>query len=550
MADQLQHVKTSLADRYRIERQLGRGGMATVYLAEDLKHHRQVAVKVLRPELVAVIGPERFLREIKLTARLNHPHILPLLDSGEAENILYYVMPYVEGESLRQKLNRETQLSINEALQLGQQVASALDYAHREGVIHRDVKPENILLHAGEATVADFGIALALSAAGGDRLTETGLSMGTPEYMSPEQASGAKNLDARSDIYSMGAVLYEMLAGEPPHTGPTAQAVIGKVVTERARPLRQLRDTVPPHVEAAVAKALERLAADRFATASEFTDAMMGRTPIALLATGPEGVVPDHGNGRRWRPLLPWAVAAAALSVAVWALLQRSEAPQALVIRSEITLPDTAPLALFGSAPLATQRPALAVSPDGSHIAFVGEWDGETHLYVRPLGEHECTRVEGTRGAYHPFFSPDGQWIGFFVGNRLRKVPVLGGPAVTLATTPNPHGAAWLSDERILVSPNEGRRLELVAAAGGIVETIGVAGTRQYNWPQALTRKDAVLVSGGVPDDMAVVVLATGETRSLGLQGWNPRYVASGYLVYVSPRGLWTVKFDTEELAV
>src|SRR5437870_8109687 len=274
MADVRERLEGALAEQYAIERQLGAGGMATVYLARDLKHDRHVAVKVLRPELAAVLGIDRFLSEIRVTAHLQHPHILPLFDSGQAGGLIYYVMPYVEGESLRQRLEREKELPIEEALRVARGVASALDYAHRHGVIHRDIKPENILFQDGQAVVADFGIALALSAAAGSRLTETGLSLGTPQYMSPEQATGDRLIDARSDIYSLAAVLYEMLAGEPPHTGPTVQSVIAKVVTDRPRPLRQLRASVTPHVEAAVLKALAKVPADRFQTAAQFVDAL------------------------------------------------------------------------------------------------------------------------------------------------------------------------------------------------------------------------------------------------------------------------------------
>ncbi len=242
MAQQVERLKAALADRYTIQEELGAGGMATVYLAEDLKHHRQVAVKVLRPELAAILGAERFLKEIEVTANLQHPHILPLFDSGEADSFLYYVMPYVEGDSLRDKLNREKQLGVDETVKIAEGVAAAMAYAHRQGVIHRDIKPENILIHDGQPVVADFGIALAVTTAGGTRLTETGLSLGTPQYMSPEQATGDRELDGRSDIYSLGCVLYEMLTGDPPHTGPTAQAVIAKVVTDKPR--RELSRTI------------------------------------------------------------------------------------------------------------------------------------------------------------------------------------------------------------------------------------------------------------------------------------------------------------------
>src|SRR4026209_2659008 len=238
--------------------------MATVYLAQDLRHDRRVALKVLKPELAAVLGAERFVVEIKNTAALQHPHILPLFDSGTAEGFLYYVMPYIQGETLRARLDRETQLGIDEAVRITREVADALDYAHRHGVIHRDIKPENILLHDARPMVADFGIALALSAAAGGRMTETGMSLGTPHYMSPEQATADKEISARSDIYSLGSVLYEMLAGRPPHLGGSAQQVIMQVVTEEAVPVSRLRKSVPPNVSAAVSKALEKLPADRF----------------------------------------------------------------------------------------------------------------------------------------------------------------------------------------------------------------------------------------------------------------------------------------------
>ncbi len=249
--------------------------MATVYLAHDERHDRPVAIKVLRPEIAAALGAERFLREIAITARLDHPHILTLIDSGTADDFLFYVVPYVRGESLRSRLAREKQLPVAEAVRITQQVAGALDYAHRQGVVHRDVKPENILLHEGEAVVADFGIALALEAAGGGaRLTATGISIGTPEYMSPEQAEGSRELDARSDVYALGAVLYEMLAGEPPHTGPTAQAIIAKLLTQAPTGLLVVRGDVPRGVAAAVAKALAKVPADRFRSPGAFAAAL------------------------------------------------------------------------------------------------------------------------------------------------------------------------------------------------------------------------------------------------------------------------------------
>src|SRR4029450_1975484 len=226
MADLRSSLQPSLADRYGIEREVGRGGMATVFLAHDLKHDRQVALKVLHPELAASLGPERFLREIKVAARLNHPHIVPLHDSGQAGDLLYYLMPYVRGESLRQRLIRDKRLALDDALDIARDVAAALDYAHRQGVVHRDIKPENVMLHEGEALLPDFGIAKAVTAAANDNLTQTGSAVGTPAYMSPEQAAGEAELDGRSDVYSLGCMVYEMLSGSAPFTGSTAQAII------------------------------------------------------------------------------------------------------------------------------------------------------------------------------------------------------------------------------------------------------------------------------------------------------------------------------------
>jgi serine/threonine-protein kinase len=287
VTNELERLRAALADRYRLERELGRGGMATVYLANDLRHDRPVALKVLKPELAAAVGADRFLREIRITARLTHPHVLPLLDSGEADGFLYYVMPYVEGESLRDRLNREKQLPLDDALQTACEVADALGYAHSHDVVHRDIKPENILLESGHAVVADFGIARAITAAGGEQLTATGVAIGTPAYMSPEQAAGESQLDARSDLYSLACVLYEMLAGAPPFTGPTAQAINARRLMDPVPPLRTVRDTVPVSVERAIGKALAKVPADRFGTAIQFAEALGRRESAAAPAAAP-----------------------------------------------------------------------------------------------------------------------------------------------------------------------------------------------------------------------------------------------------------------------
>ncbi len=322
MTDIIDRIKSALTGRYTVERELGRGGMATVYLARDEKHDRQVALKVLHPELGAILGAERFLTEIKVTANLQHPHILPLHDSGAADELLFYVMPYVEGETLRHRLEREHEMPIDDVVELTRQVASALDYAHRQNVIHRDIKPENILLHDGQAVVADFGIALAVRNAGGSRLTETGLSLGTPQYMSPEQAMADREVDARSDVYSLGCVAYEMLAGEAPHAGPNAQAILTKVVTEDVPPITGKRRSVPPGIAGAIHKSVQRLPADRFASAQEFADALARPTEGWTSGTFSHPAVGEAAPRASRAPIVAAVVVAvAAIAVAAWALL-------------------------------------------------------------------------------------------------------------------------------------------------------------------------------------------------------------------------------------
>ena len=387
MTDYSAHIRAVLADRYTIERELGRGGMATVYLARDRKHDRLVAVKVLRPELAAALGGDRFLREIRLTAQLQHPHILTLIDSGDADGVLYYVMPYVEGESLRHRLARDGPLPVDEAVRLTQAIASALDFAHARGVIHRDIKPENVMLHEGEAMVADFGIALAVSTAGRERLTETGLSLGTPAYMSPEQASAEPKVDGRTDQYSLGCVLYEMLAGEPPYTGPTAQAIIAKRLTEPVPHLRTLRD-VSPAVEAAVTKALAKAPADRFTTTGAFAAALTAGSPRARRLGWPLGTA---------------ALAAVLGLVAVF-----------LYSRTGHVEKKQANLVPFTST--AGRKFDPTFSPDGREIAYSwrGENDDNADIYIKLVDAGTPLRLTNNPAAeYCPAWSPDGRFIAF-----------------------------------------------------------------------------------------------------------------------------------------
>ena len=450
-------LNTALSGRYRIERELGGGGMAMVYLARDERHDRDVALKVLRPELAAVIGAERFLNEIKTTANLQHPHILPLHDSGNVDGTVWYVMPSVEGESLRDRLTRETQLPLEDALQIAREVASALDYAHRHGVIHRDIKPENILLHDGRAMVADFGIALAVSRTeSGTRITETGMSLGTPHYMSPEQALGERTIDARTDVYALGCVLYEMLAGEPPFTGPSAQAIVAKVMNTVAAPVTAARPTVPPNVEAAIAQALNKLPADRFRSAADFAAALHpGAVVASTAATRRTNIVSATGISlpARFVRLSPWGVAALAAAWAVAATV-RSPSPDqrvtAAVLPLEIRENFDRPHNEIG--------PPISLAPDGSFLVFVGsdpEVPGATALWKRPLDGLEVTLISGTRGAYSPLVSPDNRSVTFHrdAGNLAARmqVPVEGGLPVRAPRFSRP-----LRGDRVLAVADSG----------------------------------------------------------------------------------------------
>ena len=544
-----------LAGRYRIERDVGAGGMATVYLAHDLRHNRKVAIKVLRPELAAVLGPERFLKEIEVTANLQHPHILGLIESGALDGQLYYVMPFMQGESLRQRLTRERQLSVEETLAITAAVAGALDYAHRNGVIHRDIKPENVLLHDGQPMVADFGIALAVSQAGGHRLTETGLSLGTPYYMSPEQAEGERHIDGRADIYSLGCVAYEMLAGMAPFQGPSAQAVLTAVLTAQPVSLESRRPTVPPHVAAAIHTAMEKVPADRFATAGEFVEALKRpteRTQRRMVALGGARVKGRMG-------LLVGAVALAALlaGLAAGALLDRGGAPAPATRYWDLVLSAETPLALTGPGPLGIWQSAVALAPAGNILAYVTPRGGTTMLAVRALDRDSARVLPGTEGAYHPFFSPDGAWIAFFSGAELKKVPTAGGNPTTLTTVERPVGAVWAEADRMLLFQHDGFTMRWVAAAGG--SDIAVALPSQFGTPAMLPGGDWVV---GQLSSGQLAILSLRDTTQLAITrrgvipldsvqladlmfGASPRYVSTGHLVFGSHDGvLMALPFD------
>ena len=535
--------------------------MATVYLAYDVRHDRKVALKILRPELAAVIGGARFLAEIRTTANLQHPHILALYDSGETDGSVFYVMPFVAGESLRDRLNREKQLPVDDALRIATEVADALDYAHRQGIVHRDIKPENILLHDGRALVADFGIALAVSRSDSStRMTETGMSLGTPHYMSPEQAMGDRELTARSDVYALGCVLYEMLTGEPPFTGPTAQAIVARVMTDSPRSITAQRHTVPPHVETVVRRALEKLPADRFATAAQFSEALRSPAVAATLM----GSIAASPSGPDWRRRLATplgAIAAVATGLALWGWLR----PGPLPVVSRYALH-------FGESE--TPNGLMQLSADGSLLVYGGPAPASaaagiqggipSQLWMKARDRAEPVAIPGTAGVAIWALAPDGKSIAA-VGNAgpgvpgpLRRLSLTGGPGLPLADSVIPYGLAWLDDGTI-VFPRLGPpgRFELwrVSSEGGPPSMIWRAdSTGALALPAALPGGRGVLVvrymATGAPSIWGVD-FRSGTARSLIRESPGAQYLESGHLLYARADGsLFAVPFDLDAFEV
>ena len=542
--------------------------MASVYLAHDRKHDRKVAIKILHPELAAVLGTERFLGEIKVIAHLQHPHILGLIDSGtlgeeagELEGRPYYVMPFVDGESLRDRIEREGQLPVADAVRIATEVATALDYAHRHGVIHRDIKPANILLHDGSAIVADFGIALAITQAGGQRITQSGLSVGTPMYMSPEQAAAERTISSRSDIYALGAVTYEMLSGEPPFTGPTVQAIIARVLMEDPRPLRIHRRSIPPHVEGAVGKALEKIPADRFASAHEFAEALNNRS-FVVASTTP--VTTASSDAVRYRNMF-YAVTVAALAfLGLAAAAWLRPAPIAPVARYTLVFDSSEAMA-----PLGDYNGRLAISPDGSHFAYVGA-TGQ-RLLIRARNALHAVPARGTEAAVTPFFSPDGKSVGGVIDRQgLAIAPVDGGPAITIATPlVGTAGASWGRDGFIYVDASAsslgGGLLRIEAKPGAapraftVLDTAG--GETDHAWPDVLPNGKGVICTvvfnateaakRGSIYSIAVAELPSGRHHTLLDGASHAIYSASGHLVYVTTNNvLMAVPFDQNSMKI
>jgi serine/threonine-protein kinase len=554
VSDALAQLTTALAGRYRIDREVGAGGMATVYLAQDVRHDRRVALKVLKPELAAVVGAQRFLAEIKTTANLQHPHILSLFDSGEVNGTVFYVMPFVDGESLRDRLTRESQLPIDAAVRIAREVADALQYAHGHGVIHRDIKPENILLQGGHALVADFGIALAASTTAGARMTETGMSLGTPHYMSPEQAMGERSVDGRTDVYALGCVVYEMLVGEPPFTGPTAQAIVARVLTEEPRSLTAQRKTIPAHVAAATEIALAKLPADRFATPADFAAALSG-TSVSMPTGRPAASRhPSHDGPSRFPPASIALAGALVLTaiLAAWGWLRPPKAPD--VLRSYVTFPPSESALL---SPV-----SYTLLPNGSALVYVGQGPGGTQLWMKKRSELHATQIGGTAGATNAFASPDGKWIGFVAGEVLKKVPVAGGEAITLATASCSSAACagggesgtWLDDGRIaFVSRGT---LVTVSENGGAIDSIvtspTIGGLAPVH-PISLPGSRGVLFTACTlycnRADVMVVDLTTRKVRLLAENASRAQYSPTGHLLYVDGQGTGiAIPFDLATL--
>jgi serine/threonine-protein kinase len=526
MLDPISRLNAALSGRYLIERELGQGGMATVYLARDEKHNRNVALKVLKPELAAVVGAERFLAEIKTTANLQHPHILPLFDSGEADRFLFYVMPYVEGESLRERLDREHQLPVDEAVQIARDVGEALQAAHEHGVIHRDIKPANILLSKGRPLVSDFGIALAVGVAGASRLTETGLSLGTPHYMSPEQATGDSHVGAATDIYALGCVLYEMLVGEPPYTGSTPQAILGKIIQGKPVSATESRRTIPPHVDAAIRKALEKVPADRFLHAQHFVRALAD----AGFRHGEAGAEAGAAGTRLWVRLSAGLAATTVLFALGfgWALL----GPQPVSEVARFSSPFEP-----GQAPVLNSY--IELTADGSALVYAGT----SGIMLRRWEALEAVSVPGGEGGIRPVLSPDEREVAFAVGRTLRVAPLDGGPARTVAEGVTA-ATEWTDDGRVYFTRTDFTLARTSAAGGDTVEDITElragelfhAGFRVLPGSRFGVFHVARDVTGEGSEIWAID-LETGERRFLRA-GLSPRYSASGHLLFGTADGL------------
>ena len=544
--ESFERLKSALADRYAVERMIGAGGMADVYLTHDVRHNRKVAIKVMHRDLAELVGVERFLREIETTAKLQHPHILPLFDSGSVDGTVFYVMPYVEGESLRSRLKRETHLPIADALRIATEVASGLAYAHRHGVVHRDIKPDNVLFQDGQAVLADFGISLPK---GDDRkparLTEVGVSLATPRYLSPEQEPG-QEVDRRSDIYALGSVAYEMLAGQPPFTGSTVQTVLSKVISEEPRPVVAHRKSVPAHVSAAILKALEKLPADRFQTATEFAEALAGHG-------APEVTRPSLSS----RAAIPWALAAMLALALGWIGLRNDR----------VSVPAANGLVRFGvefdQAVVPSYTPIVRLSADGRQLFVSAMVERREEVLRRELDRVGLEVIRGAgqgeqgTGNSRPFVSPDGRWVAYARQKKLWKVPVEGGVAIELATA-DWGGGSWGRNGKLVYPRAYNTGLWIVSEGGGDERMLTKPDESKAElghwWPQILPDGDHVLFTAyRTPIESStieVLTISTAERKVLLTGGVYGFYVPTGHLLFAVGETIRAVPFDIEGLAV
>ena len=544
-----------LGDRYRVVERIAEGGMATVFRAEDVRHGRQVAVKVLLVDEASATTPmmtsQRFLDEIRVTAALQHPNLMPLFDSGSADGMLFYVMPFVDGESLRARLQRTGPLTIEESVALASAIADGLEHAHAAGIVHRDLKPENIMLRDGRPLLCDFGIALALAATDGARRTQAGMVIGTPQYMSPEQAAGADVLDARSDVYSLGAILYEMLVGDPPHVASTTQGVLAKVWAELATPVHQLRAGVSVALSDVIARALSKQAADRFPSALALREALTAAAaqPVVTAASAPVR--------RAW----PWLAASGVIVAAAIAFVVNN--------RPE---PSTTAAVRFAVAPIkdAAIGRAPTLTPDGSALVYAGAAESGRKVFVRQVNELEARALEGTHGALATTVSPDGRRIAFTTSDdRLIRIGIDGSDMTDLGGVFRYTNAAWLNDSAIVVDTYGEQGLTVVPAAGGAARAITRLDTLRHD--------SAHLLPFAVDGGASLVFIAlrnragpgvqTGELcvvpigaspgtpvpyTALGIQSRGAFGYVDGWLLYVRAdgRALMAVRFDAAQRVV
>ena len=534
---------------YKILEKLGEGGMGVVYKAEDTKLKRTVALKFLPSQaLKSEEEKSRFIREAQAAAALSHPNIATVYEIDEVEGKTFIAMEYVEGQSLKEKIESGP-LKIEEAIKIAQQIANGLQAAHEKGIIHRDIKSANVMVtRKGEAKIMDFGLAKMLSRS---LMTKVGTTLGTIAYMSPEQASG-EPVDYRTDIWSLGVVLYEMTSGQLPFKGEYEQAIIYSILNEEPEPLTALRTGVPLELERIVNKLIAKDPAARYQHVDELPVDLKA-VDLTVTATSKisfaKTVVQTEKQSASWLRAIPWSITiliAIVALITIW-LLPRSK--PSLVKRSNIVLPESAPIAPIGSAPLSIGRPALALSPDGTNFVYVADIGGNTQLYLRPMNQFEATPIPGTEGAYHPFFSPDGHWVGFFVGSEMKKISILGGAPVPICEAVNSYGASWGPQDRIVFSPNEGGTLSWISAVGGTPQVLTEERPR-YTWPEILPGGKAVLVSGSESSGIRVIFLDSGEEKTLIVNGENPRYLPTGYLVYTRDGRLQAAPFNLVNLKV